>query len=280
MSEQARKAAAVVAERAPGFVPRVGLTLGSGLGALAERVQDPVVVGFEDLPGFPVPSVEGHQGRLVLGTLGGQPVACLQGRVHLYEGHPPQAVVPLVRTLRLLGCETYFATNAAGALDRDAKPGQLMLITDHINMQGGNPLVGPNDERFGPRFPPMDGAYDAEHQALLRRVAEPLGITLREGVYLATLGPSFESHAEVRAFGVLGANAVGMSTVPEVIVARHCGLRVAAVSVLTNLAAGLSDMVLSHEQTLHYGQAAAADLTRLVLGFLERLPPADPSSPA
>ncbi|MEX1367721.1 MAG: purine-nucleoside phosphorylase [Nannocystaceae bacterium] len=274
MSKQAREAAAVVRERVPGFSPRVGLTLGSGLGALAERVEDPTIIGFGDLPGFPEPSVQGHQGRLVLGRLGGQDVACLQGRVHLYEGHPPQAVVPLVRTLKLLGCETYFATNAAGALDPDAEPGQLMLITDHINMQGGNPLVGPNDESFGPRFPPMDGAYDAQHQALLRRVADDLGIGLREGVYLATLGPSFESHAEVRAFGRLGANAVGMSTVPEVIVARHCGLKVAAVSVLTNLAAGLSDMVLSHEQTLQYGQAAAEDLTRLVLGFLEGLPPA------
>jgi len=262
-----------VAERRPGFRPRVGLTLGSGLGALAERVEDATIIEFRDLPGFPEPSVEGHSGRLVLGRLGGRDVACLQGRVHLYEGHPPQAVVPLVRTLKLIGCETYFATNAAGALDPDAEPGQLMLITDHINFQFGNPLVGPNDESFGPRFPPMDGAYDAEHQALLLRVADDLGITLREGVYLATLGPSFESHAEVRAFGRLGANAVGMSTVPEVIVARHCGMRAAAVSVLTNLAAGLSDMVLSHEQTLQYGQAAAEDLTRLVLGFLEGLPP-------
>ncbi|MCX4245263.1 purine-nucleoside phosphorylase [Paraliomyxa miuraensis] len=268
MSEQARKAAAVVAQKVPGFRPRVGITLGSGLGALAERVEDATVVDFGELPGFPRPSVEGHHGRLVLGRLGGQDVACLQGRVHLYEGHPPQAVVPLVRTLRLLGCETYFATNAAGALDPDAVPGQLMLINDHINMQGGNPLVGHNDESFGPRFPAMDGAYDAQHLATLRRVADDLGLPVREGVYLATLGPSFESHAEVRAFGRLGANAVGMSTVPEVIVARHCGLRCAAVSVLTNLAAGLSDEVLSHEQTLHYGQAAAEDLTRLVLGFL------------
>jgi xanthosine phosphorylase len=272
VSEQARKAAAVVADKAPGFRPRVGLTLGSGLGALAERVEGAIAIDFHELPGFPEPSVEGHHGRLVLGRLGGQDVACLQGRVHLYEGHSPQAVVPLVRTLKLLGCETYFATNAAGALDPDAVPGQLMLITDHINLQFGNPLVGSNDEGFGPRFPAMDGAYDAEHLATLRRVADDLGLRVREGVYLATLGPSFESHAEVRAFARLGANAVGMSTVPEVIVARHCGMRVAAVSVLTNLAAGLSDEVLSHEQTLHYGRAAAAELTQLVLGFLAAQP--------
>lgn len=274
MSEHAKQAAAIVAERRPGFVPTIGITLGSGLGALAQRVEDATSIDFGELPGFPTPSVEGHHGKLVLGRLGGQDVACLQGRVHLYEGHPPQAVIPLVRTLKVLGCHTYFATNAAGALDADAQPGQLMLITDHINFQFGNPLVGKNDPEFGPRFPPMDGAYDAEHQQTLRDAASKLGITLREGVYLAALGPNFESHAEVRAFGILGANAVGMSTVPEVLVARHCGMRAAAVSVLTNLAAGLSDMVLSHEQTLQYGNAAADDLTRLVLEFLERQPKA------
>lgn len=267
-SEQARQAAAVVAERAPGFRPRVGLTLGSGLGGLADRVEDAISISFRDLPGFPVPTVEGHHGRLVLGRLSGQPVACLQGRVHLYEGHPPQAVVPLVRTLKLLGCHTYFATNAAGALDRDAVPGQLMLITDHINFQGGNPLAGPNDESFGPRFPPMDGAYDALHLATLRHVAAKLGLKVREGVYLATLGPNFESHAEVRAFGRLGANAVGMSTVPEVIAGRALGLRVLGFSLVTNVAAGVG---LSHEEVLEAGRYAADDLTRLMLAILRGL---------
>ncbi|MBL4684988.1 MAG: purine-nucleoside phosphorylase [Nannocystaceae bacterium] len=271
MSEQARQALEIVRKRAPNAAPTVGLVLGSGLGGLAERVQDATIIEFADLPGFPVPSVEGHAGRLVLGTLAGKQVACLQGRVHLYEGHSPQTVVPMIRTLSLLGCATLIATNAAGALDPDATPGSLMLITDHINMQSGNPLVGPNDEAFGPRFPAMDRAYDAELAQWLREGAKTLGIALREGVYLATLGPTFETPAEIRAFGVMGANAVGMSTVPEVIVARHAGMRVAAVSVLTNLAAGLSKEDLSHEQTLHYSALAADDLQKLIIGLLAKL---------
>jgi xanthosine phosphorylase len=270
VSEHARKAAQIIHERAPDRAPRCGIVLGSGLGGLADRIEDRTVVEYADLPGFPVPSVEGHVGRLVLGTLGGVEVACLQGRVHLYEGHPASAVVPLVRTLRLLGCDTFVATNAAGALDIDATPGSLMLIVDHINMQGQNPLVGHNDDGFGPRFPAMSGAYDGELQQRMRDAAAHLGIALREGVYMALLGPCFETPAEIRAFARLGANAVGMSTVPEVIVARHCGMRVAAISVLTNLGAGLADEVLSHDQTLHFSGLAAADLQRLVIEFLAR----------
>ncbi len=268
MSEHARNAAKIVAQRAPDRSPRVGIVLGSGLGGLADRIENRVVIDYADLPGFPVPSVQGHVGRLVLGTLGGVEVACLQGRVHLYEGHPASTVVPLVRTLQLLGCETFVATNAAGALDVDAVPGSLMLIVDHINMQGQNPLAGPNDESFGPRFPAMSGAYDLGLQQRLRESAARLGIALREGVYMALLGPCFETPAEIRAFARLGANAVGMSTVPEVIVARHCGMKVAAISVLTNLGAGLADEILSHDQTLHFSGLAAADLQRLVIEFL------------
>lgn len=271
MSELARQALDVVRKHAPDHAPTVGLVLGSGLGGLGDKVQDATVVDFKELPGFPVPSVEGHAGRLVLGTLSGKPVACLQGRVHLYEGHDPQTVVPMIRTLKMLGCETLIATNAAGALDPDATPGDLMLITDHINFQFGNPLVGPNDEAFGPRFPAMDRAYDPELQQVMRDAAKDLKIGLREGVYLSTLGPTFETPAEIRAFGVMGANAVGMSTVPEVIVARHAGMRVAAVSVLTNLAAGLSKEDLSHEQTLHYSALAAESLQTLILDFLGRI---------
>lgn len=268
MSEQARAAAEIIKSRAPGRAPEYGIVLGSGLGGLADRIEDAIAVDYRDLPGFPVPSVEGHAGRVVLGTLGGRQVACLAGRVHLYEGHPASAVAPLVRTLHLLGCTTYLATNAAGALDVDAVPGSLMLITDHINFQGDNPLVGHNDASFGPRFPAMSGAYDAELRARIRASAGRLGIGLREGVYLAVLGPSFETPAEIRAFGRLGANAVGMSTVPEVIVARHCGMRVAAISVLTNLGAGLADETLSHDQTLEFAGKAANDLQRLVIDVL------------
>lgn len=268
MSEQARAAVEIIKSRAPGRSPEYGIVLGSGLGGLADRIENAIAVDYRDLPGFPVPSVEGHTGRLVLGTLGGREVACLQGRVHLYEGHAASAVVPLVRTLHLLGCTTYVATNAAGALDVDAVPGSLMLITDHINFQGDNPLAGHNDASFGPRFPAMSGAYDPAMCDRIRASAKRLGIAIREGVYLAVLGPSFESPAEIRAFARMGANAVGMSTVPEVIVARHCGMKVAAISVLTNLGAGLADETLSHDQTLHFSGLAAEDLQRLVIDVL------------
>lgn len=271
MSDLAHHAADIVRARAPEARPRVGIVLGSGLGGLADRVDNPTTVDFSELPGFPMPSVEGHAGRLVLGTLADVPVVCLQGRVHLYEGHPPSTVVPMIRTLHLLGAQTLLATNAAGAIDPDAQPGQLMLLTDHINFQFGNALVGENDERFGPRFPAMDAAYDPALRSMILEVAQSEGIALRQGVYLATLGPTFETPAEVRAFGIMGANAVGMSTVPEVIVARHCGMRVAAISVLTNLAAGLSEEALSHDQTLHYSAQAADALQRLVLAFLPKI---------
>jgi xanthosine phosphorylase len=263
--------AAIIAERAPGFRPRVGLILGSGLAGLAEAVQPVAAIGYQELPGFPQPSVEGHVGRLVLGRLGGAAVACLQGRQHLYEGIPAGPIRVLVRTLKLIGCEILLATNAAGSLIPGAAPGSLMMLTDHINLQPTNPLVGPNDDEFGPRFPAMDRAYDPALQQVLTAAAADVGVTLHRGVYAACLGPSFETPAEVRALGRLGADAVGMSTVPEVIVARHCGLRVAAISVLTNEAAGLGASELSHAQTLEAAARAAGDMGRLVTRFLERL---------
>lgn len=271
MTAEAREAAAVIAAAAPGFVPKVGLILGSGLGGLGDEIADAQVINYADLPGFPEPSVEGHAGRLILGTLGGMPVACLQGRVHLYEGHPPQIVQTLVRTLKVAGCETLIVTNAAGSLRTDVEAGSLMLISDHINMQPMNPLTGPNDDSFGPRFPPMSAAYDENLRERFKAVAARLGITLHEGVFVALLGPYFETPAEIRAMKVLGADSVGMSVVPEVLVARHCGMRVAAISVLTNLAAGLSYEELSHEQTLHFANLAAGDLSRLIVAFLEGL---------
>lgn len=271
MTAEARDAAAIIAERVPGFAPKAGLILGSGLGDLGDQITDAHAISYADLPGFPEPSVEGHAGRLILGTLGGMPVACLQGRVHLYEGHAPQVVQTLVRTLKVAGCETLIVTNAAGSLRTDVEAGSLMLISDHINLQPMNPLTGPNDDSFGPRFPPMSGAYDEKFRDRFKTVAARLGITLHEGVFVALLGPYFETPAEIRAFKVLGADSVGMSVVPEVIVARHCGMRVAAISVLTNLAAGLSYEELSHEQTLHFANLAAGDLSRLIVAFLEGL---------
>ena len=254
-----------------GTRPRVGVVLGSGLGAVADAVSDPVVVGYEDLPGFPRPTVAGHAGRAVLGQISGVPVAVLQGRAHVYEGGPIDALRVPVRTLRAAGAEILVLTNAAGSLRPEVGPGRLMAITDHINLTGINVLVGPNDDAVGPRFPAMSAAYDPELLAQLRDVARALDVDLAEGVYLAVSGPSFETAAEIRAFARLGADAVGMSTVHETTVARHCGLRVVAVSAITNLAEGLSDVPLSHEQTLRDGERAAGDLGRLLLGLLERI---------
>ncbi|HZU40760.1 MAG TPA: purine-nucleoside phosphorylase [Solirubrobacteraceae bacterium] len=263
-------AAAVLSERTAAR-PRVGIVLGSGLGAVAEAVEEAVVVGYEELPGFPRPTVEGHAGRAVLGTIAGVPVAVLQGRAHLYEGGDLEALRVPVRALRGAGAEILVLTNAAGSLRPDVGPGRLMAISDHINLTGINPLTGPNDATIGPRFPPLRDAYDPALRAQLHAAAEDLGIALAEGVYLAVSGPSFETPAEIRAFRVLGADAVGMSTVHETILARHCGLRVAALSAITNLAEGLSDAPLSHEQTLRDAQRAAGDLARLLLAFLERI---------
>ena len=250
--------------------PRVGVVLGSGLGAVADAVEDPVVVGYEELPGFPRPTVAGHAGRAVLGSIAGVPVAVLQGRAHLYEGGDPEALRVPVRALRAAGAEILVLTNAAGSLRPSVGPGSLMAIIDHINMTGVNLLTGPNDDAVGPRFPPMADAYDPALLNAMRASARDLGLDLAEGVYLAVTGPSFETPAEIRAYRTLGADAVGMSTVQETILARHCGLRVAAVSVITNLAEGMGDEPLSHEQTLRAAHDGAGDLARLLLEFIPR----------
>jgi xanthosine phosphorylase len=251
--------------------PRLGIVLGSGLGTLAEGLDDREEIPYAELPDFPAPSVAGHAGTLVLGTLEGLPVACLRGRRHVYEGGDPGAMRGPVRALKAAGAEALLVTNAAGSLREDVGPGSLMAISDHINMLGVNPLTGANDDAVGPRFPSLRDAYDPELRRLLHACAGELGVTLAEGVYLATAGPSFETPAEIRAFRTLGADAVGRSTVPEVILARHAGLRVAAVSVISNLAEGMGGELLSHDQTLRYATAAAGDLTRLTVAFCGRL---------
>ncbi|HET8758110.1 MAG TPA: purine-nucleoside phosphorylase [Solirubrobacteraceae bacterium] len=252
-----------IAERSP----RLGIILGSGLGAVAEALEDAVSIPYTELPDFPAPSVHGHAGTLGLGTLSGVSVAVLQDRRHVYEGGDPGAMRGPVRALKAAGAEALLVTNAAGSLNADVGPGSLMAISDHINMLGVNPLTGPNDDAIGPRFPSLRDAYDPELRALLHDAASRLGVSLADGVYLATAGPSFETPAEIRAFRTLGADAVGMSTIPEVILARHAGLRVAAVSAITNLAEGMGGEELSHEQTLRYANAAAGDLTRLIIEF-------------
>lgn len=251
--------------------PRVAVVLGSGLGGVADVVTDPVVVEYEELPGFPRPTVEGHAGQVAIGRLGGLPVAVLQGRAHVYEGGDPEAIRTPVRALRAAGAEILVLTNAAGSLRPEVGPGSLIAISDHINLSGINILIGPNDPAIGPRFPALRDAYDPALRTASHEVAASLGISLAEGVYLAVSGPSFETAAEIRAFRTLGADAVGMSTVHETVVARHCGLRVLAISAITNLAEGLSDIELSHEQTLRDAERAGRDLTRLLLGFVKRL---------
>jgi xanthosine phosphorylase len=255
-----------IAERAP----RLGIILGSGLGAVADALEDAVTMPYTELPEFPRPSVHGHAGTLALGRLSGLPVACMQGRAHVYEGGDHGAMRGPVRTLKAAGAEALLVTNAAGSLNPEVGPGALMAISDHINLLGVNPLTGPNDDAVGPRFPSLRDAYDPDLRAVLHAAAQDLDIALAEGVYLATAGPSFETPAEIRAFRTLGADAVGMSTVPEVILARHAGLRVVAVSAITNLAEGMGGEELSHEQTLRYANQAAGYLTRLIIEFCAR----------
>jgi xanthosine phosphorylase len=251
--------------------PRIGLILGSGLGAVADAVKSARVLGYDALPGFPRTTVEGHEGRAVLGRIGGVPVAVLQGRAHLYEGADLERLRTPVQALRAAGAEILVLTNAAGSLREEVGPGRLMVIADHINLTGANVLAGPNDPRLGPRFPSLRDAYDPALRAELHAAAAELRLDLAEGVYLAVSGPSFETPAEIRAFRTLGADAVGMSTVHETVAARHCGLRVAAVSAITNLAEGMSDRPLSHEQTLADAARAAEDLAPLLVRFVERI---------
>jgi xanthosine phosphorylase len=253
------------------FAPQIGVILGSGLGAVADAVEDPQIISYAELPGFPRPTVQGHAGQVVQGHIGGVPVAILQGRAHLYEGGPVDAIRTPVRWLKSLGAEILVQTNAAGSLRPEVGPGRLMAITDHINLTGTNILIGPNDDSIGPRFPAMGNAYDSELLAQLRAAAAQLGIALAEGVYTGWSGPAFETAAEIRAIRVLGGDAVGMSTVHETVVARHCGLRVAAISAITNLAEGMSDVPLSHEQTLADAGRAAQDLVRLLVASIPRL---------
>jgi xanthosine phosphorylase len=265
-------AASIIAECRPGFRPRIALMLGSGLGTVADRIEQPTRIAYEDLPGFPVPTVAGHPGSLILGRLAGIDILCLNGRVHAYEGGDGAARLKvLVRTVKKLGVESLILTNAAGSLRAEVGPGSLVLIRDHINMLGFNPLQGPNDEDWGPRFFSMRDAYDPALAARFRQAATSAGIALPEGVYLAYPGPNFETPAEIRAFRTLGADLVGMSTVPEVLVARHCGLAVAALSAVTNLAEGMSDIPPSHDETLAQGAAIARSLETLILAFLESL---------
>ncbi len=242
---------------------RVGVVLGSGLGAFGDGLGDLLRIPYAEIPHLPRASIPGHPGNLCLGTVGGVRVACLQGRVHLYEGHPPSAVVLGVRLLAELGCRAVLLTNAAGGIGEGLAPGSLLVITDHLNLMGVNPLVGPNDPA-GPRFPDLTRAYDPDLVAAAERAARAVGVPLARGVYAATLGPSYETPAEVRMLRALGADAVGMSTVPEVIALRHRGVLVGAMSCITNLAAGLGPSVLDHAEVEATARAARDRFVRVL----------------
>jgi len=250
----------------------VGLVLGSGLGGVAHQIEGARRVSYADLPHLAPSTVAGHQGELVVGHWQGKQVAALAGRVHRYEGHDWNQVTLPIRLLAALGVQVLVVTNAAGAVHTGMQPGDLMLIRDHINLTGGNPLIGPNEPALGPRFPDMTAAYDAVLADLAWRVAKAHGIRLCQGVYCGLVGPSYETPAEVKMLAILGADAVGMSTVAEVIVARHMGLRVLGLSCVTNLGAGLGEGELDHGHVAEVARDATAQMTRLVAGFVAALP--------
>ncbi|MDO5036911.1 MAG: purine-nucleoside phosphorylase [Tissierellia bacterium] len=249
----------------------LALILGSGLGDFARQLDQAKSISYQDIPGFSASSVAGHSGELVIGWLAGKYIICMKGRIHYYEGHPMEDVVFPIRVLSSLGIDHLIVTNAAGGVNKAFKPGDLMVIGDHINFSGKNPLIGPNDEDLGPRFLDMSYAYYREGQELIKRVGEDLGIPLQEGTYIYFTGPSYETPAEVKMAGLLGADAVGMSTVPEVIVANHQGVKVLGISCITNMAAGILDQPLNHEEVMEVGASIQKDFTKLIKGIIQEL---------
>ena len=268
--EQVEEAAAWIRGRTDAR-PEIGLILGSGLGVLAEAMKGATAIPYREIPHFPVSTVAGHAGELVVGEAAGRPVLLMNGRFHLYEGYPAQAVAFPVRVMKALGVHTLVVTNAAGGINTTFQPGDLMLIEDHLNLTGQNPLVGPNDESIGPRFPDMSEAYSARLRELARAVAEQQGLRLVSGVYAGLLGPSYETPAEIRMLRALGADAVGMSTVTEVIAARHAGLEVAGISCISNMAAGILPQPLSHREVMETAERVKERFLGLITGLLPRI---------
>jgi purine-nucleoside phosphorylase len=267
---QADEAAKFLLSRTP-LRPRVGLILGSGLGAFAEELTDPARTPYSQIPGFPESTAIGHAGQMVVGKANEIPVAAMQGRVHLYEGYAPSQVAFPVRVLGRMGVRALIITNAAGGINLQYKQGALVVITDHINLQGKNPLVGANDERFGARFPDMTGAYTRSYRQSALAGARRLGQTIYEGVYAGLLGPSYETPAEIRYLRTIGADLVGMSTVPEVIAARHMGIKILAISCVTNMAAGIVDQPINHEEVLETAQRVHGDFVGLIKAVLPEI---------
>ncbi len=246
------------------FAPTIGLILGSGLGDYGEKLENAQFIPYAEIEGFPISKVEGHKNRFILGTLGEKRVIAMQGRFHYYEGFEQSRLAAPIHIMRRAGVKTVILTNAAGGLNTAFRPGELMLIADHINLSGSNPLIGDNDDRFGPRFPDMSDIYTASLRLKIRTRAAEEELQLREGVYVMASGPSYETPAEVRAMQILGGDAVGMSTVPEAILARHCGMQVIGVSCVTNPAAGISQTPLSHEEVMAAAESAKTRFEKLV----------------
>jgi len=253
--------------------PSVAVVLGSGLGAFAEELEDAIEIPYSGIPGWPRSTAVGHAGKLVFGRVGSTETVVMAGRVHLYEGYRPAEVVFPIRVLAHMGVRVVVFTNAAGGINLAYGQGALVLVSDHINLQGSNPLAGPNEDALGPRFPDMSDAYSSRLRTTARAVAESLGTRLHEGVYAALLGPNYETPAEIRYLRIIGADLVGMSTVPEVIAARHMGVEVLAISCVTNMAAGILNQKISHEEVLETGAAVRVTLVRLLKALLPRLEP-------
>lgn len=251
--------------------PKIGIVLGSGLGVYVERIEEPTVIPYEDIPGFPQTSVEGHDGKLIIGKTEGVDVAVFQGRFHFYEGHALEDVVMPVRVLSLLGVEKLILTNASGGINTSYVPGDLVCITDHINMTGNNPLIGPNHAELGPRFPDMTRAYDPKLREAIHTAAKNIGIDLKEGVYAGVLGPTYETPAEIKMLKTIGGDLVGMSTVPEAIAAHHAGLRVSGVACVTNMAAGIGGEKLTHEDVKIVAQKAMQKFSDLVSAAVKEM---------
>ena len=269
--ERAEHAARFIRARAAGREVRAALVLGSGLGAFAEELEGGEAIPYAEIPGFARPTVEGHAGRLVVGDVGGVTVAAMQGRFHFYEGYTLEEVTFPVRALGLLGARSLVLTNAAGGLNNSFEQGSLMLISDHLNLMGANPLLGRNDPRFGPRFPDMTEVYDREYREAAVAEARAMGLELRRGVYAALTGPSYETPAEIRMLRLLGADAVGMSTVPEAVVARQMGLRVLGLSCITNMAAGVLDRPIDHGEVIETGERVRETFAGLLRRVIPRL---------
>ena len=268
--ERAERAAQMIRSRVTAEVS-TAIILGSGLGAFADELTDATSFKYDEIPGFARATVEGHAGRLVCGKAGNVSIAAMQGRFHFYEGYSLEEVTFPIRVLKLLGVRTLILTNAAGSLNTEFTPGSLMVISDHINLMGANPLIGQNDERFGPRFPDLTTTYEPDLQNIVIEEASAMGVVMRRGVYAALTGPSYETPAEIHMVRTLGADAVGMSTVPEAIVARHMEMQVIGISCITNLAAGVSNRPVDHTQVIATGERVRGQFTELLRRVLKRL---------